>query len=126
MSERHAGTRKDHGEASGHPQGRKRVSIVGFVPQRWDALGLLVTGLLLALLVLGGVAPGEPRVAQPTDAAGHAAAPHVLCDLNSPCAPDLSAAWTSLCELNTPCPPGDVPTIPADQSPAVYGDDEAR
>ncbi len=140
MVKRSVPTRKDNGEASGQPQGRKHASTVGLALHRRDALAILVTGLLLALLVLSGVASGEPRVAQPTNVAGSATAPHgrcdpdtpcataiavaarvttdrplgvdariahVLCDLNSPCAPDLIAAWNRLCDLNTPCLPGE-------------------
>ena len=139
MVKRSVPTQRDHGQAIAHPRGGKHASTVGLALHRRDALALLVTGLLLTLLVLSGVAPGEPRVAQPTDAAGGATAPqgrcnadtscatdiavaarvvtdeppgvdaqiaHVLCDLNSPCMPDLIAAWNRLCDLNTPCLPG--------------------
>ena len=148
-------SRKDHGDATGQPRGGKHVRTVGLALHRRDAPGLLGTGLFLLLLVLSGVARGEPRVTQPTGAAGGAAVPegrcdvgtpcatevaagsptrcgpttpyladtdtdspmveeppsvdaliaNVLCDLNSPCAPDLIAAWNRLCDLNTPCLP---------------------
>ena len=125
--------------------------------RRRDALTLLITGLLLALLLLSGLAPSDLGVAGPTTVVGGAtalqercdldtpcatgiAAPthawcelttacatdtgtalatadeppgvdtliaNVLCDLNSPCAPDPIAAWNRLCDLNTPCLPGE-------------------
>ena len=175
MVKRSVPTRKDNGEASGQPQGRKHASTVGLALHRRDVLALLVTGLLLLLLVLGGVAPQEPRVAQPTGAASGAAVPagrcdlgtpcttevaaesptrcgsntpcladtdadssmveeppavdaliaNVLCDLNSPCAPDPIAAWNRLCDLNTPCLPRAAGWGPY-TFPAVYGDDKAR
>ena len=120
MSKRHAHTHRDRGEATGHPRGGKRVSSVTLVPQPRDALAILVSGLLLALLVLSGVAQGEPRVAQPTEAAGDAAAPYGRCDLDAPCATDIAIAARAttderpgvdarianvLCDLNSPCTP---------------------
>ena len=141
MIKRSAHTRRDHGETIGHPRGRKHTSTVGLALHRRDALALLVTGLLLALLLLSGVAPAEPRVAQPPNMAGDAAAPQGHCDPGTPCptAIAVTARATTgeasgvdaqianvLCDLNTLCLPDDVPTSPAYQFPAVYGDDEAR
>jgi hypothetical protein len=92
MVKRSVPTRKDHGDAIGHPRGGKKVSTLGLALRRRDALALLVTGLLLGLLALSAVDPGGPRRAQPTGAAGGAAAPDGRCDLGAPCATGVAAA----------------------------------
>ena len=112
-------SRRDTSGATGQPEGRMEVRTVGLVLHRRDALALLVTGLLLAALVLSGVAPGELGVARPTDVAG-GAVPDGRCDLGSPCAPDAATEAPTRCGPNTPCLADSDAALPtADVSPRV-------
>jgi hypothetical protein len=112
MAKRSVPTRQGNSDAVGRSQRGEKVSTVGLALSRRDVVAILVTGLLLLLLVLSGVAPGELGVARPTDVVGSAAVPAGRCDLGTPCATEIAAAAHAPCAASTPCAP-DTVTAPA-------------